>query len=101
MVSTAQSLTEQALIERIKAGEAELFYQLIEPYQRAVFSGAYSVLANEADAEEVAQEVFLKVFSKLDQFRGESKFSTWLVQIAVNEARMRRRKDRKALYDSI
>ena len=101
MASTTQSLTEQALIERIKAGEPDLFYQLIEPYQRAVFSAAYSVLANEADAEEVAQEAFLKGYSRLDQFRGECKFSTWLVQIAVNEARMRRRKDRKALYDSI
>ena len=101
MAATAQTPTEQALIERVKAGEQELFYQLIEPYQRAVFSAAYSVLASEADAEEVAQEAFLKAYSRLDQFRGDCKFSTWLVQIALNEARMRRRKDRKALYDSI
>jgi RNA polymerase sigma-70 factor, ECF subfamily len=101
MVSSAPTLTEQALIERIKAGESELFYRLIEPYQRAVFSAAYSVLANEADAEDVAQEAFLKAYARLDQFRAECKFSTWLVQIAINEARMRRRKDRKPLYDSI
>ena len=101
MASTTPTLSEQALIERIKAGESELFYQLIEPYQRAVFSAAYSVLANQADAEDAAQEAFLKAYARLDQFRGECKFSTWLVQIAVNEARMRRRKDRKALYDSI
>ena len=101
MAITAQIVTEQALIERVKAGESELFYELIEPYQRAAFSAAYSVLANDADAEEVAQEAFLKAYSRLDQFRGECKFSTWLVQIAVNEARMKRRKDRKALYDSI
>ena len=101
MATTPQSLTEQALIERIKAGESELFVQLIEPYQRAVFSAAFSVLANEADAEEVAQESFLKAYSHLNQFRGECKFSTWLVQIAVNEARAKRRKDRKALYNSI
>ena len=101
MAPTAQIVTEQALLERVKAGESELFYQLIEPYQRAVFSAAYSVVANDADAEEVAQEAFLKAYSRLDQFRGECKFSTWLVQIAVNEARMKRRKDRKARYDSI
>jgi RNA polymerase sigma-70 factor, ECF subfamily len=101
MGSTTQRLTEQALIERIKAGESELFYQLIEPYQRAVFSAAYSVLGNEADAEEVAQEAFLKAHSRVDQFRGECKFSTWLVQIAVNEARLRRRKDRTTLHNSI
>jgi RNA polymerase sigma-70 factor (ECF subfamily) len=101
MASTAATLSEQALIERVKAGESELFYELIEPYQRAVFSAAYSVLANEADAEDAAQEAFLKAYAHLNQFRGECKFSTWLVQITVNEARMRRRKDRKALYDSI
>lgn len=101
MASTVHIVTEQALIERVKAGESGLFYQLIEPYQRAVFSAAYSVLANDADAEEAAQEAFLKAYSRLDQFRGECKFSTWLVQIAINEARMKRRKDRKALHDSI
>lgn len=101
MASAAPTISEQSLIERVKAGESELFYQLIEPYERAVFSAAYSVLGNEADAEDAAQEALLKAYAKLEQFRGECKFSTWLVQIAVNEARMRRRKDRKALYDSI
>lgn len=101
MASTAPTLTEQTLIERIKGGESELFYELIEPYQRAVFSAAYSVLGNDADAEDAAQEACLKAYARLNQFRGECKFSTWLVQIAVNEARMRRRKDRKGLYDSI
>ena len=101
MATPLQFLAEPELIQRVRDGEAELFYQLIEPYQRAVYVAAFSVLANEADAEEVAQEAFLKAYSKLSQFRGECKFSTWLIQIAVNEARMRRRKDRKSLYDSI
>lgn len=101
MAVTAQPIGEHDLIQRIRGGCADLFYQLIEPYQRPVYTAAFSVLGNEADAEEVAQESFLKAFAKLDQFRGECKFSTWLIQIAVNEARMRRRKDRKALYDSI
>lgn len=101
MASSAQSVAEPELIERIKAGESEFFYLLIEPYQRAVYMAAFSVLGNEADAEDVAQESFLKAYAKLDQFRGECKFSTWLIQIAVNEARMRRRKERKALYESI
>lgn len=101
MASPAQSVAEPELIERIKAGESELFYLLVEPYQRAVYVAAFSVLGNEADAEDVAQESFLKAYAKLDQFRGECKFSTWLIQIAVNEARMRRRKERRALYESI
>lgn len=91
---------EIELIERVCVGEKELFYELISPYERSVYMAAFSVLQNEADAEEAAQEAFLKAFSHLSSFRRESKFSTWLIQIAVNEARMKRRKDRKFLYES-
>ena len=92
---------EAELIERICRGESELFYELIQPYERSVFMAALSIVDNEADAEEVAQEAVLKAFSNLKTFRSEAKFSTWLVQITINEARMRRRKDRKNLYESI
>jgi RNA polymerase sigma-70 factor, ECF subfamily len=92
---------EIELIERVCAGEKELFYELIRPYERSVYMAAFSVLQNEADAEEAAQEAFLKAFRHLSSFRRESKFSTWLIQIAVNEARMKRRKDRKFLYESM
>jgi RNA polymerase sigma-70 factor, ECF subfamily len=92
---------ELALLERVCAGEKHLYYELIQPYERSVYLAAYSVLQNEADAEEVAQEAFLKALAHLPGFRREAKFSTWLIQIAINEARMKRRKDRKALYESI
>lgn len=92
---------EIALIERVCAGKKHVFYELIQPYERSVYIAAYSVLQNEADAEDVAQEAFLKAFAHLATFRKESKFSTWLTQIAINEARMRRRKDRKSLYESV
>jgi RNA polymerase sigma-70 factor (ECF subfamily) len=92
---------EIALIERVCSGETQLFYELISPYERRVYVAAVSVLQNEADAEEAAQDAFLKAFVHLHSFRGDAKFSTWLIQIAVNEARMKRRKDRKFLYDSI
>src|SRR5438270_4206539 len=101
MVSPAQVDLEQELIQHVKAGDSEFFFRLIEPYQRSVYGAAYSVLANQADAEDVAQEAFLKAYANIDQFRGECKFSTWLIQIAINEARMKRRKDRRNLYDSI
>lgn len=92
---------EIALVERVCAGQRHLFYELIQPYERSVYIAAHSVLQNEADAEEVAQEAFLKAFAHLATFRKESRFSTWLIQIAINEARMKRRKDRKFLYESI
>jgi RNA polymerase sigma-70 factor, ECF subfamily len=84
---------EPELIARIKSGEKELFYDLIRPHQRSVFIAALAILRNEADAEDAAQEAILKAFTRLEQFRGDSKFGTWVVQVAVNEARMRRRKD--------
>lgn len=92
---------EANLIQRICAGEKDLYYELVRPYERAVYVAAHSVLQNEHDAEEVAQESILKAFAALSSFRAEAKFSTWLIQITINEARMRYRKDRAHLYESI
>ncbi len=89
-----QPPAEAEMISRIIAGERELFYALIKPCERAVFLTAYSVLKSEADAEEVVQEAALKAYKALGSFRGESKFSTWLVKITLNEARMRLRRVR-------
>lgn len=83
---------EAALIGRIQSGERELFYDLIRPYERRVFFIVFSILRNEQDAEDAAQDAFLKAFKYLAQFRSESRFSTWLIQVAINEARLRQRK---------
>jgi RNA polymerase sigma-70 factor, ECF subfamily len=92
---------EKELITRVCAGEHDAFEELVRPYERLVYLMAVSILKNPADAEEVAQEAVLKAFSNLSSFREESKFSTWLVQITYNEARMRVRKDRRHIYESI
>lgn len=92
---------ERGLIQRVLNGETELFYELVHPYGHSVFLTAASILGNNADAEEVAQEAMLKAFKYLARFRQESKFSTWLMRIAINEARMKLRKDRRHLYESI
>jgi len=84
---------EGALIRRIRDGEHELFYELIQPYERRVYSTAFAIVRNPADAEDVAQEAMLKAFKHLKQFRAEARFSTWLVQITLNEARMRIRRE--------
>jgi len=96
-----QDPNEADLIARVCAGEKEAFYALVRPYERAVFTAAMSILNNQADAEEVAQEAVLKAFANLSRFRGEAKFSTWLVQITINEARLKLRKDRRHLYESV
>jgi RNA polymerase sigma-70 factor, ECF subfamily len=83
---------ELELIARILKGDTECFYELVHPYERRVYVMAFAILQNEADAEEVAQETILKAYVHLGQFRGESRFSTWLTRVAINESRMRIRK---------
>jgi len=92
---------EAELIRRVCRGEHEAFYELVRPYERAIYFAAIGVLSNPADAEEVAQETVLKAFNALPNFRFEAKFSTWIIQIAINESRMKLRKDRRHLYESI
>ena len=92
---------EAKLIARVKGGDVEAFYELVRPYERAVFLAASSLVRNDADAEEVTQEAILKAFKNLSRFRQEAKFSTWLIQICINEAKMKLRKDRRHLYESI
>ena len=92
---------ENGLIDRILGGHREGFYELIAPYERRVFMTAFDILQVEADAEEVAQEAFLKAFRSLRSFRREAQFATWLLRITVNEARMRLRKRREVSLDAV
>jgi RNA polymerase sigma-70 factor (ECF subfamily) len=99
--SPAKASPEQQLIRRVQDGERELFYELIRPYERRVYSATFAILRNQADAEDAAQEALLKAFKHIRQFRAEARFSTWLIQIAVNEARMRIRRERADLFEPV
>jgi len=92
---------EQDLIARVQRGERELFYELVQPYERRVYAAALAILRNEADAEDAAQEAMLKAFANIRQFRQEARFSTWLIQVTVNEALMRRRRQRTVIMEPI
>ena len=83
-----------ALVARSKAGDTAAFEQLVRQYDRQIYRTALHITQNREDAEDITQDVFFKAFQKLEQFQGNSKFSTWLVRIAVNESlmRLRRRK---------
>src|ERR1700726_124066 len=100
-IQSQSRVSEAQLIKRVCRGEREVFYELVHPYERMVYATAISVVKNPADAEEVAQEAVLKAFSYLSSFRAEAKFSTWLVQITYNEAKMKLRKAHANLYESI
>jgi RNA polymerase sigma-70 factor, ECF subfamily len=101
ITASDKQLAEIALVRRVQQGDANAFYELVRPYERAVFLAALGLVKNDADAEDVAQEAVLKAFKGLAHFRGDAKFSTWLIQIAINEAKMKLRKDRRHLYESI
>ncbi|MGB9106332.1 MAG: sigma-70 family RNA polymerase sigma factor [Terriglobales bacterium] len=92
---------EHALIERIRAGDSEAFYDLVRPHERAIYVTAYSILQDPSEAEDVAQETVLKAFRNLHQFRGDARFGTWLVTIAINESRMRLRSRQRARLESL
>ncbi len=77
--------SQAELVRRACEGDKEAFYSLVRPCERAVYFAAMSILNNPADAEEVAQEAVLKALSNLTRFRGEAKFSTWLIQITIKK----------------
>jgi RNA polymerase sigma-70 factor (ECF subfamily) len=89
---TKQNDDEAVLIASILAGDTQLYHDLMRPHERTVYMMALSFVKNEADAEDIAQEAFLKAFRSLSTFRAESKFSTWLISITLNEARSRLRR---------
>jgi RNA polymerase sigma-70 factor, ECF subfamily len=93
-MKAAAATNEGSLIARVLAGEIELFHELIRPYERLVYVTIFAILKNEVEAEDGAQETMISAFRSLRSFRGEAKFSTWLVTIAMNEARKRLRKAR-------
>jgi RNA polymerase sigma-70 factor (ECF subfamily) len=92
---------EARMIASILAGDSEQYHELIRPYERSVYKMALSFMKNEADAEDVAQEAFLKAFRKLSDFRGQAKFSTWLISITLNEARGRLRRQSIVRMESL
>jgi len=96
-----KNTAEAGLIARILAGEKELFHELIGPYERMVYLTLFSIVRNETEAEDGAQEAVISAYRHLGSFRGDAKFSTWLTMIAINEGRKRLRKAKGRAEDSI
>ena len=92
---------EAEYIRRILAGEKHLFHDLIRPCERSIYFLLFSLLKNESEAEDVAQETVIKVYQNLDKFRGDSRFRTWVLSIARNEGLGRLRKIGNRREDSL
>src|SRR6187401_3797572 len=83
---------EASLVDRARGGDDSAFEALVGQYQRKIYRLARNITQNDEDAEDVLQDAFLKAYTNLDKFHGDSKFYTWIVRIAVNEALMKLRK---------
>ena len=94
LVSTIVRDDEGLLVSAAKGGDATAFEELVNRYERKIFRLGMNITQNREDAEDVMQDAFLKAFRNLDNFQGDSRFYTWLVRIAVNEALMKLRKRR-------
>ena len=92
MSSPIQIDDEAAVVAQARTGDATAFNELLRRYERKIFRLALHITQNREDAEDVLQETFLKAYEHLDQFQGQSKFYTWIVRIAVNQALMKLRK---------
>jgi RNA polymerase sigma-70 factor (ECF subfamily) len=93
MSSSIQPLVEEGvLVQGAREGDARAFTDLVNRYERKIYRLAQHITQSDEDAEDVLQETFLKAYSHLDEFQGHSKFYTWIVRIAVNEALMKLRK---------
>jgi RNA polymerase sigma-70 factor (ECF subfamily) len=84
---------DEALVGRVLAGDLRALEALMRRYNRTLYRTARAILRDDAEAEDAVQEAYLRAYRALETFRGESKFSTWLIRIAANEALMRRRKN--------
>ncbi len=98
-VSSQANVDETTLVAKAREGEPRAFGELVRRYENKIFRLAQHITQNREDAEDVLQETFMKAYEHLDQFQGNSKFYTWIVRIAVNQAlmKLRRRKTDKSV----
>jgi RNA polymerase sigma-70 factor, ECF subfamily len=86
------ALTDEMVVARVRAGETALYEILMRRHNRTVYRAVRALLRDEDEVEDVMQQAYLSAYAKLDRFSGEARFSTWLVSIALNEARDRLRR---------
>ena len=93
-------LPDEEVVRRVRAGDTAAYEVLMRRHNRTVYRAVRAILRDEAEVEDVMQQAYLRAFSRLDQFRGEARFSTWMIAIALNEARARlRRRASEATLD--
>lgn len=92
---------EKLLIEKCKSGDIEAFEELIADYEKRVFNIAYRFLGDYSDAQDISQEIFIKIFKSINSFKGNSSFYTWLYRIVINECITASNKKKRVVVYSI
>ena len=95
--ASADVLPDEEVVERVRAGETAWFEVLMRRYNRRLYRVARSILGDDAEAEDVMQEAYVRAYMHLDQFDGRARFATWLTRIAVHEALARLRRRRRVV----
>jgi RNA polymerase sigma-70 factor (ECF subfamily) len=93
--ATPATLSDEEVVERVLAGDTSLYEILMRRYNQRLFRVARGILADDAEAEDVMQEAYVRAFRELASFRGEARFATWLTRIACHEALARVQKRRR------
>ena len=88
----------ESIIDRLQHGEKQLFGQLIEMYQDRVYGLSFQLMKNEDDANEVAQNTFIKIYKKMKLYKGTSKFSVWIYRITYNEAMTQLKRKKRWIF---
>jgi RNA polymerase sigma-70 factor, ECF subfamily len=91
-MKSMKQLADKVLIEKARAGDSRAFSRLVKRYEQTVYGFSFKVCRDRTKAEETLQDTFINVYRKLDQFNGESKFSTWLYSIVTNNCLMKHRR---------
>ncbi len=99
--STFTNATDEELVDKARNGDEDSFEKLVLRYKEKVYRVAYRLSGNSHEAEDILQKTFLQVYQRLNTFRGESRFSTWLHRVAMNIALMHQRSVRRHLAESL
>jgi RNA polymerase sigma-70 factor (ECF subfamily) len=91
ILESSKTLTDEEVVDRVRAGDAAMYEVLMRRYNQRLYRTARAILRDDAEAEDVMQDAYVRAYTHLDQFAGRSAFSTWLTRIAVHEALTRLR----------
>jgi RNA polymerase sigma-70 factor, ECF subfamily len=100
--ATGYAMPDEEVVQRVRAGEVDLFEIIMRRYNQRLYRASRAILGDDSEAEDVMQDAYVRAYTHLDQFEERSKFSTWLIRIAVHEALARaRRRSRLVEIDPI